>query len=630
MRRLILAAALTLTTLIGAASPAAAGEVLIRSRSSGGTVTGAYSTPDSSFGLERISFDNYGLGTSPILLSPEPGATTAEASLVEPQGFDGPTYDFVHHLEAVGEDPSGALSSTAFAASGNITSRTVTVSLQWQRNLILDETGAQVPDPDDNPPASVFLVLEVQLSGSAHAEVGYLTNSGGGTDTGSASAEGWIEFDGQRLTLATAATSDPNMPASPTTDPIVVERVVQVDFTSGEAEVVLAGSAFTKVVGTEASLASAVVTATLQSTTVRLVKPDPRIDPAVRGVNEYVFYNTPTGSKVQIPCQARFDPKGKVATLGRRFNFAATGLPGIEWLFRNANSTTGILEAIGEYGPLPKANSWFDGPFEIQLVGPQSYQVQRAKIQLFFQRAGNDHPEGKISVTHNEDRPDKRLVLVQNTNMPTLNFFYYWMQTAAGAGPGTVHYSPDLRTDAGTPGSVPSMLFWHVWTQHKIDPALEDLSGEIGKWRGTILVGPGAQLVDTRGVMKSDPNRPDVPDLPILKATGIDCFAKVLIHERRHVEQMAFAETVVPGWSWNVEFGDVRWNHGMMDSDRDDLPDGFDLWPNNRDLGVEYDARRMETINGGNDNDKYALLDWGSPGKRHGKEPDGPGNPFNN
>lgn len=195
------------------------------------------------------------------------------------------------------------------------------------------------------------------------------------------------------------------------------------------------------------------------------------------------------------------------------------------------------------------------------------------------------------------------------------NWFFYWNQT--GAGDSNALFSSTLSN----PGLVPAGNQWLTYAGP----------------RRRIFIGFGANGTYTR----RDGSNEEV--------SGIAMFANVILHERRHVDQifdnnaLAFysgrtgvlREAAAAGWSFGVAFSTTSlWNHFTdtngngfydvppdtdLDVDRDHL--GDTIQPTAADLAlcatpsshIECQAQLAET----SPKAAFTIVDWADPGKQH-------------
>lgn len=447
-------------------------------------------------------------------------------------------------------------------------------------------------------------------------------------------------MDGHTLTIPTASSQYP-APADIKTAMASYEKAQALDFHSGHAEVSILVSITANAQGTKASKAQTVTTGNISASAVWLESPNPKVDPkdptatvARDGENnEYTFGDefdsagTPTGrERVIVACVARVAKAYKASQVLQRLHvkFVPQGfLPVFDG--PSADDQSGVITDNVRYAPLPMDNNWFNGTFKIQLsVNGQTSDKNTATIQLFFDKTNNKNPGPKNAVNINPTT----WVVNDNDSIPK-NWFFYWNQT--GAGGADVYYhngtiiTPNGEVENG--GCCPSMMFWYKW----MTSTNPNLSGNVAKYMNKVWIFDASatdyfrrdqKIVDP---MQNDDGNP----LTGQHVSGIDMFANVVLHERKHVWQMQQANLVVPaGWSWNTPPNHRLYNHDIHDKDQDDLPDTID--PDDtptvagKKKNVEWQAQKAE----GSDEDKYADVDWSNPGKRHGDQKDGKNNRY--
>jgi hypothetical protein len=268
--------------------------------------------------------------------------------------------------------------------------------------------------------------------------------------------------------------------------------------------------------------------------------------------------------------------------------------------------------AKATYTTLPALNSEF-GLKEAEFKCDSDTSVlPKAGFEVFYMKNETNHPEVG---PYPGPRPQ--------------NWYYYW-KDALG-------YT-DIEYHGGGPlyGEAPGMLRWSY-----LAAPLKDV----------VYVYDLASLVD--------PGDADA-DHGLRQTSGIDVFVDTVLHEKKHVEQIDLADTLVTmtagtpwqnGWSWNqpdhnhwTVGADGLAGVGTVDDDGDTVVDNLiptgsgelgagddvrlddgtvHLWPPS--LGakpappraggspVEDQAYNVEP----DDEDAQAALDWGKPGKQH-------------
>ena len=570
-------------------------------------------------------------------LVPPPGGTQATRDLASApnSSYGNVEGSFNSGLMAQAGGPYGYFSDKDYNISANIGSRSIKIAYDWVPNTTYNySTGVVGPDPNDLPPDEIYAALVYTLSGSSSAEgsysYSYATYPNVTLFNGSATASGSVTVDGHTLTIPTASSQYP-APADSQTATATYDRSEPLDFSSGHAELNITVSATAMVQGTRASKASITTNGNISASAVWLDSPNPKVDPknphatAARDNedNEYFFNSevdsagTPTGKeRVIVGCVARVAKPNKASLVLQRFQvkFLAQGFaPTFDG--PSADDQGGYITDSGRYGPLPMTNGWFNGTFKIQLsVKGQTSDKNTATIQLFFDKSNTKNPGPKNAVKIDPNT----WVVTDNESVPE-NWFFYWNQT--GAGGADVYYhngtivTPNLTVENG--GCCPSMMFWYKW----MTSTNPNLSGNVAKYMNKVWI-YDASAADYSRRDQKDANGNDLNGQHV---SGIDMFANVVLHERRHVKQMQDVATLFPGgWSWNTPPNSPLYNHGLNDTDQDDLPNQLDTNPNSSAIGVEWQAQKAENLA----EDTYADVDWSYPGKRHGDQKDGAGNRY--
>ena len=268
--------------------------------------------------------------------------------------------------------------------------------------------------------------------------------------------------------------------------------------------------------------------------------------------------------------------------------------------------------AKATYTTLPALNSEFGLKEAEFMCDSETDVLPKAEFEVFYMKDETNHPEVG---PYPGPRPP--------------NWYYYW-KNALG-------YT-DIEYHGGGPlyGEAPGMLRWSYLAAPLKDVVyVYDLASQV------------------------DPGDADA-DHGLRQTTGIDVFVDTVLHEKKHVEQIDLADTLVTmsagtpwqhGWSWNqpdhnhwAVGADGLPGVGTVDDDGDALVDNLiptgsgelgagddvrlddgtvHLWPPS--LGakpsppwaggspVEDQAYNVEP----DDEDAQASLDWGNPGKQH-------------
>jgi len=329
------------------------------------------------------------------------------------------------------------------------------------------------------------------------------------------------------------------------------------------------------------------------------------VDAAVDGQNEFTFDASTSGVLV-VHLKAKVLETGTAAALVSRCRFTIENIGNITpgWAQSNLGGqpthTAGsdYLEADVTFTGLPTNNSDF-GRKKVTITVDGIVKDQKV-MEVFFPKYEKNHPGVD--------------------NGLSWNWFYYWNQTTAG-------YPYAIYQNTGDFGVTPAMRFWsNTMTFDK---------------RAIWLCDP-AQGSDTRR------------DGSGQVVTGIDLFANVAAHEKRHTQQIAEADAILgslsgmvgsiwaKGWSWNSGASHNHFNLGSdnaagvvaVDDDSDSIIDelndrteigyagsddvaldlNFDEVPDSLAyIDVETDAGNAETIA----EDSHAKEDWANPGKQH-------------
>lgn len=303
--------------------------------------------------------------------------------------------------------------------------------------------------------------------------------------------------------------------------------------------------------------------------------------------SEYTFTSEWPG-ELSLMCLLEvcpFDPDLMDSLAGKiTFSIDSIGNSSLEWdppggvadsfgVFYYAGAIfTGLPQSYSDFGLKHVRATINDARF------PSCHELTQ-NIEVFFAKNATNHPLGEFGL--NVDH------VTGATLFPPIdspNWFYYWKQAIAPSDDNVVYVGsgcPDSR------GAVPWMYLWPDY--HSLSEA------------------SASKIWIASGASTSAPGRSST--------TGIDLFANIILHERKHVDQIAAADALIasPPWSWKVAFGHPLWNHDVFDNNHNDIPDSWlwDTYPNND--GLEAEARTAET----NPEHHYLHQDWGDPGKQH-------------
>ena len=342
------------------------------------------------------------------------------------------------------------------------------------------------------------------------------------------------------------------------------------------------------------------------------------------GRNEFT-YDSASPGVLTIDLKVLVKPTGTAALTDRHgvefsdcCTFSLPAITGAAFAWDAAN-TDGTSQASGEhliakatYTTLPALNSEFGLKQAEFKCDEDDTVLPKADFEVFFMKNGTNHPE---LGPYPGPRPP--------------NWYYYW-KNALGYNDIEYHGGGSLY------GETPGMLRWSY-----LAAPLKDV----------------VYIYDLAATV--DPGDVDA-DHGLYRTTGIDVFVDTVLHEKKHVDQISLADTLVTmtagtpwqhGWSWNrpnhnhwAIGGDALPGVGGVDDDGDMTVDNLNptgpgelgfgddvrlddstahLWPPT--LGtkppppwaggspVEDQAYNVEP----DDEDAQAFLDWGDPGKQH-------------
>lgn len=323
------------------------------------------------------------------------------------------------------------------------------------------------------------------------------------------------------------------------------------------------------------------------------------------GQNEFTFSAAASGV-LTMNLKAKVTPAGVAAKIADKslFTAGAIGASVLAWDAANpggkSTASGDDLLATVKFTGLPAASTDF-GKKKASVAFDGAKQDEK-DYEVFFPRDATNHPGGT-----------------------TPNWFFYWLQARPNAA---------VKRDAasGNSGYAPGILNWTYG-------AAPDKTG--------IFIGsphPGKFGSYTTGTVYS----------------GIDRFHATVIHEEKHIAQIAAADPLVPsagadsfryGWSWNAathnhwtKGADGKWGVATVDDDANGTVDDAKTSPpfepgNGDDVSLEHPAWSMwpnawplpvpngdghpvesEAVNHSNASiteHDYAAKDWGNPGKQH-------------
>jgi hypothetical protein len=279
-----------------------------------------------------------------------------------------------------------------------------------------------------------------------------------------------------------------------------------------------------------------------------------------------------------------------------------------------------LWTATATFTGLPRDN----GDFGLKVIGVGVYDLEPCgrECEVFYPRDETNHP-------NLADGSDPHETLGGGAGNRSPNWFFYWYRTNAGHT--AARYDSTLGGGAGADfGVTPAIANWAAYV------------GQVGR----VLVGDRARTDDARR------------DGSGQVVTGIDLFANVTRHERRHVQQHiewsaaigrvindASANSLLT-WAW-VAAADANYNHfrdlngngtpndwshdNNGDGDTDDqgenenLDRDGDCVPNWQDsapgtTSIPDESERLPEAAEAVEQDTFREMDWGSPGKQHGED----------
>ncbi len=333
------------------------------------------------------------------------------------------------------------------------------------------------------------------------------------------------------------------------------------------------------------------------------------------GANEFTFDSATSGVLTM-------ELKAKVPGIGswpdtekNKFKFELDGIGASSFAWKTPENTGGKVSASGDfitatatYTGLPSNNSEFG--LKKARVKYDGNQVGEAKFEVFFLRDVTNHPQ---LGPYPGPRPK--------------NWYYYWRQVY-----GTQHVMEYGGSGTGTAAEVKAMTEWS-YTVAMNKQLITIYDSTVGKFKS---FGVGEEF------------------------SGIDSYIGTVLHETKHVEQIALADALITsggadsfqhGWSWKParhnhwkKGVDGEWGFSAFDDDFngtiDDaatappfepgLGDDESLdhatwvwWPKSWTLPSPNAAPHpieSEAVNYADSNNaehENARDDWGKPGKNH-------------
>lgn len=343
----------------------------------------------------------------------------------------------------------------------------------------------------------------------------------------------------------------------------------------------------------------------------------PEDNPDVAGTNEFTYSASETG-KLMIRLSA-------TASCVNLLNvndliFEVEDISGSQKIWKDGHEGGKAMKlgsevyAIVTFVGLPVNNSSFGG--KIAKLKYQGTVIAEAEYEVFFKRDSKNNPS-----------TERYQVEGKNYTIKAPNWYYYWKQ--AYPSPYSMEYGGEGN---GSAAEVKAM----------------------SKWDYTIP--RNKQLITIYDPAKLRFSAYGVGDI----YSGIDSFINTILHESKHVQQIALADALIVsegedsfryGWSWNQPAHN-NWNKGLdgewgqqgIDDDLNGIVDDaaasppFELgsgddeslahpywnwWPKSWPLPVpnhglhpiESDAVNFSDAN--HDENKNARDDWGNPGKNH-------------
>ena len=333
------------------------------------------------------------------------------------------------------------------------------------------------------------------------------------------------------------------------------------------------------------------------------------------GQNEFTFSTAPTGM-LTIHLKVKLEPALSDAEAPEgTFSIEDIGGSVKEWAAENPNGTavysSGHYTATVTFRGLPASNSDF---------GKKTVTFSVADVtitqtfEVFFPKNGTNHP-------------------TCGTCAGCPNWFFYWGQLRPDNN--IVVYNP--RIVFGDLGETPAMTKWSYSIPHN-----------------KTYVEIGSSASEKFSMYTS-----------LEEFSGIDLFLATCFHENVHVRQIKEADALCPqsngndcfryGWSWG-QFAHNHWSKGPdgewgvagLDDDRNGIIDDADPnptfepgygddetlsrskiddrsrdWPIEKPMpspdfeAVPEESEAVNETDAAIDEDQYALLDWGNPGKQH-------------
>ena len=246
----------------------------------------------------------------------------------------------------------------------------------------------------------------------------------------------------------------------------------------------------------------------------KLSPPDPDDLSGANETNELVYNEIPIVPTLTVDCQAASTP------LADRLRWEITGIPdaALSWTNQEpheaiANEGRGRI-SVAKFEGMPQNNNGF-GSKKVKLKFDFNAHINNsADIEVFFLRDGEKHPG-------NEGKP-----IFERTP----NWFHYWKQVAEidDITVDNLHFVYSLML----PAHVPAMTLWQY--PDPVNPImnLDKTRVEMGDIIPTFGIG---RAFDAGAVY-----------------SGIDHYMAIVIHENRHVEQIAERDALLSGaeYAW--------------------------------------------------------------------------------
>ncbi len=486
-----------------------------------------------------------------------------------------------------------------------------------------------------------------QWSGTGYIDLNPTTGAGGYiisggisgnvTVSGGATVATWdisftCEFDEFTGTVTTPPADSPDPSAvfcATDTNPLVLEGTVTVTCTEGGSQTKSLKPPFAlpspKAIADNPALGPGVYDVVLMAlgqtkvlrkiaiAKVEFVTPDgdpvAAADQSGDGQNEFTYSGASPGV-LTINLKAKVTPTGVAAALVNKVLFEVDDITGSAkaWAGANPNgkptASGDNLLATVTFTTLPAGNGDF-GTKEARVLC-MGAQLDNAAYEVFFPRGAMNNPGGTDP-----------------------NWFYYWRQ---------VYDYADLVLDAtlGGSGDAPGMTMWSYAAMADKDRIRLSPTAHPGKFKS---YGVGEEY------------------------SGIDRYVATVVHEEKHIEQIALADTEVTatagtpwryGWSFNQGGNHNHWTVGPdtepgdmgVDDDADttidnhitggpgELGSGDDVdlthptttsrnWPNSwpppaaKIYASEIEDAAIKHSDAAVDEHDNAGSDWGDPGKQH-------------